>query len=208
MAKIVTIYEYVHSEVPTASRALVLQQIRNAAIEFFEQSMAWQEVIGPLRVVKGRRLYELTPESCDAVIHKLLLLKRRGTEQDSGEGVEQRTDIDFVMKSRDTIELCVEPPDSVSKALRATVALRPAREATTLPDEQFDVWYEAIAAGAKYRLMRMGNVAWRDRELAKEYQLEFYNEVRRAQGEWRKNYTNKNLINTFQLGQRNNAFVV
>jgi hypothetical protein len=208
MAEMLQIYDYIHAEVPTASRALVLQNIRNSAVEFFEQSLAWQEVIGPLRVIKGKRTYELVPEDCDAVIHKIILLKRRGTNQDPGEGNTQRVDIDFVMKERDVVELCVEPTDSVNRALRATVALRPYRHASTLPDNQFETWYEAIAAGAKYRLMRMSKVAWSDRDLAKEYQREFFNEVRRAQGEWRKGYTNKNLINTFQVGQRNNAFVV
>jgi hypothetical protein len=71
------------------------------------------------------------------------------------------------------------------------VAVVPTRAADTYPDEILEDWMEAIAFGAKYRLMAMQRKKWTTGTGSQVNQTYFRQEIGKAKQTWRKNRSSK-----------------
>ncbi len=172
-------YPLVITECPGVPIILANEHIRNAAIQFCEESRIWIEMQTPYAVVAATpdvtfatvtdgRVHEirsatwngypidpLTREWCDIWRPQW----RPGITpvvQGAVEGVTQLNDT--------TCRLVLAP--AANGTLILEVALKPTQTAATLPDILFNEYKEVIAAGANARLQAMNDVPWRNLEQA------------------------------------------
>lgn len=210
MADLKQLREDVHAEVNTALPILVDQKIVSAAREFCKSSLIWQEWLDPITQVVDIDEYELEPDSCcDAEIERIIDVKIKNDQSDRLTNT-RSSDFERELngKKRNLLQLVCKPTSTKAGVINVKVALRPKRGATTIDDEVFDSWYDSIASGAKWYLMRMPNKSWSDRTLALEYRNLFYDDIRRAQAYWRKEFSQKNLKTFSRERTIHNSFVV
>lgn len=166
--------------VPGVPTPMAISALRGACIEFCTDTLYWQESLDaelvsaedlPLQVavpsgavlqqvltcrVDGRRVGVVTHDVLDGV-----------TDWDTQRGAPSS----FYMADMYSIGLYPLPDAPVM--VKARVALRPSQEASGVPDTVYQFWLDAIAAGAKARLMEMPNVGWSNPPLAKYFAAQF-----------------------------------
>jgi hypothetical protein len=172
-------------EVMNCPRAVIVQAIRDTAIEFCEQTKAWQEIQDKYPVGGGLMLNEFvtdpgvkvyqvraaemendirlpirTPEWCDEAYPGW----RKGTV----------TGLPGVLTQLDPEHFILLPTPIEVSYCTLSVVLKPTRDSTKGPDFLFEDYYEAICAGAKGRLMLMKGKDWTDPQAAA-VQVAFYN---------------------------------
>lgn len=79
---------------------------------------------------------------------------------------EDATDPDECLVQIDNTEFLLVPKPSAGHVIRVEVVLKPTIAATTFPDELLNRYGEAIAAGAKCRLLMVPGQAWTNPKLA------------------------------------------
>jgi hypothetical protein len=156
---------YVNQYVPDAGEFVVLDAIKQAAIEFCERTFVWQYNVPAIDVVAGTNTYLIaTPPETKSVgviaayyDQSLLIPKspdeladiyRMGDWQQVSGGPQYITRI---IKP----ELILVPNPSVSNPgfLHIKTAIAPTRDSTGLSSEIFEQYVEAIAWGARSRLL-------------------------------------------------------
>ena len=80
----------------------------------------------------------------------------------------------------DNISFTVWPAPAVNCTLTYRYSLRPTETAATLPDMVYNIYAEAIVAGAKAKLLALPDKAWTNDKLAMQHQAEFRNRINRA----------------------------
>ena len=83
----------------------------------------------------------------------------------------------FVALSHKEVRLDRIPEQTDVRALQALVALTPKRDAIEVPDFLYGDWLEAIAHGARYRLMAIPGKPWTNHDLALFYMREFDKQI-------------------------------
>lgn len=158
---------------PTLS---VERELRNAAIQFFEESRAWSAVMDPIRVAAGEADVELEsdePRQIDLVRLETAWcdgrkLDVRSVDEMDASTRENWTERDGVPHSliqlvSGVMFLYPTPSEAVIVTLRAT--LRPAATATEIPDTMMK-YRETIRQGAMARLLAYPGQPWTAPDMA------------------------------------------
>jgi hypothetical protein len=146
---------------PGCSEPFAAQALLTSAIEFCENSQVLRIDLDPISTVEGQPGYTLGTANADLAITRVLGVTLDGHAL-SGimaealrepPAMKARPTSFYVNTSAGDFELRLAPlPDDVY-TLVANVALRPARDATTLHDDLYDLWIDPLVAGALHRCM-------------------------------------------------------
>lgn len=211
MTDISSLCSRVTPELTGCPDVVAIEYLRDAVIEFCDRSWYWAEELSPINTVANTATYTLSAPSGESIIssiisvsHKDTVLKRRTeTEMDrliSGwkdEGGLQANS--YTSTVVNVIRLYPYPTDSVTGAIKARVALKPSRTATTIPQSIYDNYLEAIAAGAKSRLMAMTNQPWSNPAMSAYYQSIFDRGITSAKIVFVRGFNNSpiNLVSSY-----------
>lgn len=133
-------------QVRNAPRVAATNELRNAAIEFFGKTLAWQETLDPVVIAAGETDGTMTTPD-GAVISKIISVK-------NADGY----DVEYA-STRTTIT--IEAP---REALTLTVvaALKPSSLATEIPDDLAEEFGVDIAKGAIAQMKAQSGTEWFD----------------------------------------------
>lgn len=155
---------------------IAVQAVAFAAIEFCERTLCWSNALS--RSVSTRSM-ALTPED-DGLIMDVsgvtwdgMPLTPLTREQADHIRVHEPTGIPqgYYRPGPDTLTVS---PDPVSPGvLSVTLLLAPVRTATTLPRMLYDLYWDAIESGAKFRLLSQAHRPWGDPGSALFYKQQF-----------------------------------
>lgn len=144
--------------VPGCPDPMLEQEIRSAAIEFFQRTRAWIVWLDPLQAQPDEREYQLAlPEHAEVVRieratkdgQPLAVSGYRTLPADPS----RHDDTTAGLTSADRIAVWLPQPLATGVALQVQVSLMPTRSAPGVADALFSKHRAAIAEGAKYRLM-------------------------------------------------------
>jgi len=162
---------------PTAPVPLLERSVREAARAFCQRTYVWQAWLAPMPVSAAPSTYHFAlPRQAE------LLRVQRATLDDQPLAVVRTLDLarDPIQASHAGSAALVALENSTftlraprAGALQVQVALAPARTAQSLPDVLAGQWFEAIADGAKARLLTMPGVDWVNPEQAAYAQAQF-----------------------------------
>ena len=138
--------------------AVLTDAVLQAAEDFCERTWLWLEDLPPIQTVDGQTAYTVAAPTYAAILAIKSLTIDGSTAP-------------FTSSTRNRVTLVSDPgPD---KALVAEAALKPSRTAKVLPDFLYVEWQDAIAAGARFKLLDMHGAEWHQPQLADKYRLEF-----------------------------------
>ena len=162
--------------------------IRNAVIDFCNQSRVWREDAAPISLVQGTSAYTIDVSAVDpageaqiVTVHKVRLtdsniplpaLPLQYADDFITQTAEQRPEW-FYCKSPPQIVFGPAAPDAAYTTAELKVVLKPTRDATQAPDFIYNDWLEEIAHGAKYRLMAMEGRPWAAVDMVSYHRREF-----------------------------------
>lgn len=170
--------DYILPDVPGCPSPVASRAALRAATDFLSRSQAWVEVQDPIAVVANQQEYELDAPSGARVIDVLAIHTRAGelmpltldqlprvyADWQTVEGnvpAHYTRGFDFT-----TFRVYPKPTEPNGETLRVQAVYTLRDTATAIPDEIVRMYGEAIASGAKERLMTMPGVAWKDLQLA------------------------------------------
>jgi hypothetical protein len=156
-----------------APQPLIEQAVVDAAISFCEDSLAMREIQTTTATVATQASYTL-PGATDQEVCRVLnvWVNNRWIPPASADSVDysdarssQPTGY-YTTRVNSVMKLVLVPiPDAVY-SLQVEVAYRPLRTATTLQDEIFNQWVDAITKGASGRLMQIPGQSYSDSSTA------------------------------------------
>ena len=156
---------------------IVKQHLRNAAIEFCQRTALWHQELAVISVVQDQYTYDLTgtltTDEAISGINYAYLTETDGetplnvTTEDEMNAhilvwqVNTATKPDTIMML-DTVNCRLYPiPEvAIANSLVVGLILKPSRASTGVPDWIYEQYAEAIAHGAKARLMGMKGRSW------------------------------------------------
>lgn len=152
-------YDLIAPDLPGCSFAAMDIALRQAAIAFCEQSLAWKYTHPDISVVAATATYPFVPPT-QAVVHAITYAEFDGTAIDCKTG-ETNIPIDDWRNTTGTpeyvlggaTELTLVPTPDVAGTLSLEVALKPSPTGTGIDDDIFNEYREAIIHGALARLM-------------------------------------------------------
>lgn len=165
-------YDYAVPHLPGCPYAALDSALRQAAIDFCEQSLAWQYNHPDIAVVPATSEYPFVPPA-DAVVHAITYADFDGKEiaaYTSTQGLRiwdwrhQTGTPAYVLGG--TTALTLVPTPDVAGTLKLTVALKPSVDAPGLDNAIFNEYREAIVHGALARLMLSPKKPYGDPQLA------------------------------------------
>lgn len=166
---------FVQVDVPGCPRALMLDAIRQAVIEFCQDSMFWRLRMDPMTTQANVNQYELdTPSYTTIVSVRSLVYDGRALEErnvddmdnhDPSWRTKQGTPYAYAFLDPNTVILSTTPTDTGIE-FNATIALKPTQDSVWCDDSIFEEYRDAITAGACARLMLSANKAWSNPQLA------------------------------------------
>lgn len=196
MKAFTTLYDEVVPEVPGAELALVLYHIKQACREFCQRSLYAREVLAPIDVVASTATYTATPSApsdfeVGSVVEARILvdsalrqLSPRAPRQLDAEVPNWDTQtgqpIYYTQRATNTVTLAPIPAASITAGLVLTIAKVPLAAGGGIDDDLYAKFLTGLAAGAKYRLMRMGKKPWSDANMAGYYERVFNTEIAAA----------------------------
>lgn len=159
-------------EVPGCSDPLARQMVLDAAGEFCQRTLAWDELADPVSLVDGERNYDIdAPTGARAFVVRDVWVDARQLKPVTMAELQSvlpawrtatSTDPLFYNAALDREQLSVFPTPlgASGSQMVMRVALMPKSGATTLPDFLGTYYMDAITAGAKARLMAIPNQAF------------------------------------------------
>jgi len=161
--------DYVMPDVPGCTTQLAEHEIRNACIEFCENSLILQRDHDPVTIVAGIVDYDLEPPT-GTLVTRVMKAWYKGTElvQSAPDNINKsevynrlftgadvsRSDPQRILqKDERTFTVYPIPQETATNSLTLRIALKPTRSSTTVDDVIFEDYAEAIGSGAKARLM-------------------------------------------------------
>ena len=172
---------------------VVVQAVRNAAIQFCERTRVLQTNLEPMDVTAEVAVYDFQPDIGYKVVDIMeawygdqLLIPKAVEELTRIYRTSNWNDLDgnpyYYFRSR-TQEITLVPYPRVSELakLKLRVSLTPARDADTIDSEIYERYYEFISLGARARLYDTANQPYYDPKAAQVYLKRFsdaMNEVR------------------------------
>jgi hypothetical protein len=173
-----------------ATEGLVRCELNAAVREFYLQSNAWREQIGPYNIYQGQDVVWLNPVDAYSMVtyvrgawiedpetgRKVLQpMTIRNTDNAPGDITHYSTPDPYVLR------LWRMPEESMGAVLWIDATLAPLPDATRLPNIAASHHFEPILEGALSRLLAMPNRPWSDPALGMRYSQTF----RRRCVEWR-----------------------
>lgn len=141
---------------PLAQQALV-----DAAIEFCETTQLIQETLTPIDVTAGVGSYDLTPES-RSEISRVVRVTYDGYRLGALATLDGVYQLEYTAKpvyfytdvvdEQMVLQLYPAPDETKTDALSVRAAVRPRRDATSLPTLLYERWVDAMVDGALARL--------------------------------------------------------
>ena len=142
--------------------AVLRDAIVQAAEDFCERTWIWRGEAVTQDTVEGQDVYVIEPDLEEGV--GAAVLSVYDVQLDGGSA-------SVTTPTRDTVRFWQAPQAGVE--LTAKVVLKPARDSQNLPDFLHAEWQDAIAAGARYKLLDMAGSEWFQPQLSDKYRLEF-----------------------------------
>lgn len=142
---------------PGLVRAVAKREFMLACREFFEQSFAWREVLGPSSVVAGTASYPQSPVSADILVAGILSVEYGGrslyprSRKPAGEVLTGLPD-SYYIDNVSTVVLCPTPLADAASVLNVYVALTPNLTSLVLPDIADTLFRDALLDGVLARL--------------------------------------------------------
>jgi hypothetical protein len=172
-------YDLVVPDLPGCPFAAVDSALRQAAITFCEQSLAWEYVHPSVSVVAGTAAYAFIPPA-GAVVHAITYAELDDKEIESHVGESciriarwrhQTGTPEYILGGPAFLTLVPEP--CADGTLAMVVALKPAPSSTGVDDTQYNEHREAIVHGAMARLMSSPKKPYTDPQLAQHHAQQF-----------------------------------
>ena len=154
---------------PGCSEPLVNQVLVNAAIEFCDGSMVLRQNLEAFDTVAGVTQYDLEPPSGQHDINRVMGVSLDGKELSPGMAEIVRNDLPtdnakprafYTDRTDSTFTLRLTPPPDDVYSVVVAVTLRPARAATLLDDDLYNIWIDPIVSGAIARAMMVPDQAF------------------------------------------------
>jgi hypothetical protein len=188
-------YDLVLPDVPGAPPSAVDVALRQAAIAFAEQSLAWRYNHPDIAVTSGTAQYAFVPPD-QAVVHAIHYAAFNGSEIATRVDESSVTIYDWRNQTGTpeyvfggAISLTLVPTPDADGVLTLEVILKPSADATGIDDSIFDEFREAIAHGALSRLMLSPKKPYTDPALAAYHQQQFTIKTAAAGMRAARNYT-------------------
>lgn len=193
-------------DVAACPEPVALNAVRHALEEFCRKSLWWTADIDPIDVVAGVHTYDLVSPVLDTVVAGIQRIAHDGHKLDpiSEDQLDNEwprvvtlypslnttratpwdqvtSDIAqvFLQPTPRTVRLLGIPTADLAGGITAKVGIAPTAESTEVDDILAD-YREAIANGAKYRLLMQPNKEWTDRDGAPAYKTLFDEKVSEA----------------------------
>lgn len=176
--KVEDFLKYVLPEVPGAPDEIASRAVVLATDEFLRNTLAWEIISDPIDLVAGERDYDME------VVPGALALTIRSVWTRNGElkpvtmselqdrlpdwQVAQGTEPRFynMVKGFGTLSVYPTPIEPFTSQLTFHSVYTIKKTSTTIPDDIVEQYLDAIASGAKARLMIMPGVSWSNPQLA------------------------------------------
>jgi hypothetical protein len=175
-----------------ATPATITSELQAAVREFYLQSNAWREQVGPYNVYAGADLVWLNP--VDAYSSVLYIHNAWLDLPDDGgtipleaytvrptDGREDSRPLGYSTPDPYVLRLYPKPTENLGQCLWVDATLVPLPDATRLPNIAASHHYEPILEGALSRLLVMPNKPWTDPVMGMAYRQQF----RRRCVQWR-----------------------
>src|SRR5690348_13008844 len=169
-------YDLILPDVPGCPFAMADIALRQSAISFCEQSLAWKYEHPPIPVVPSTAQYALVPPD-GAAIHVLSYAALDGRELNSGmptaelDTLRNSDGMSRYFLTGASIELI--PAPDFSGILRLAAVLKPSPSAADIDESVFDEYRQAIAHGALARLMLSPRKPYTNAQLAQYHAQQF-----------------------------------
>jgi hypothetical protein len=156
---------------PGCPEPMVDQVLVNSAIEFAEASLTIRQNLDSFRTVVGKVEYDLDPPTKYHDINRVMGVTLNGKELQPGLFEAIRNDLPtavaiprgfYTDRTDNTFTLRLAPPPDGSYPVVVAVTLRPARAATQLDDDLFNIWIDPVVSGAIGRAMQIPNQPFTD----------------------------------------------
>jgi hypothetical protein len=173
------LYDLVTPDLPGCPFAAVNSALRQSAIAFCEQSLAWKEEHPPVAVRAATAEYAFIPPT-GAAVHAITYAQLNGKEISSHTGElhsatkdwrNQTGTPEYVLGGTSSLRLVPEP--DAAGTLTMTVALKPSASAAGIDEGLFNEYREAIVHGALARLMLSPRKPYTNTQLAQYHQQQF-----------------------------------
>jgi hypothetical protein len=194
-------YPYVLSECDRVMLDVADLYIRQAAIEFCEETAVYTADHDPITLIKGISEYDLDPpeSETDIVLVKKAWVGDAQIEYVSQDTLNQRPvywpgetaprPTAFTQQTQTSLIVFPKPTESLTNGMKLKVVLRPTLTATGIADWVGSKYVQEISAGAKAMLMDMVNKPWTSHEGAAKYRAQFEAAKTRATIEGQRSFT-------------------
>lgn len=185
-------------EVPGCPLAVAEDAVREAAIEFCEKGWAWIYTHPALTSVINVGTYAFTPPTGSLVSRVLqawyekrqLVAKTADQLSELYENWTTQTGSPqyTVQDNEESLIIVPMPTVGVADAIRMRVVLRPTRASTDIETRIYEYHLDAIAMGAKAKLMMMSDKPWANPKMAPAYMAIFEEKIDAARYKAQKGY--------------------
>ena len=186
-------YPDLYPLVPGCSDVLVENAILNATIEFATKSTAIHYEMDAVSVVSGTNEYQFEPPAdseiaaivsgnMDGDVLSILSAKLANYRYPRHREFNGRPEA-ILRLDNSNFRLYPTPDTSFPSGLYLTVALKPTRTATSVPDIVYEEFKDAIIYGSAYRLMAMPNKDWTNNQKSSYYRALFDEQIQMAKRE-------------------------
>lgn len=181
MSTLASLLSRVHDEIPAAPELLALRALVDATKEFCVRTHYWRGTVASTRIGNGAK-YLLQPGT-GVQVAALLDVRMNGRWLEPvapfdrrmyPHGGEPRA---FAQWTPAMIELDIEPAEGTTLDINAALTLSQGATGEEVPAEMVDEYGEAIAAGAKMRLLRQNGQPWHDPDASTGYAGQYYNAI-------------------------------
>jgi hypothetical protein len=192
-------YDFIASDLPGCPFAAIDIALKQSAIDFCSQSLAWRYNHPDIEVTSGTAQYAFVPPA-EAVVHAIHYAAWNGDEIATRVDESNVTIYDwrndtgtprFVFGGATSLTLVPTPDADGTLALE--VILKPAPDATGVDDSIFNEFREAIVRGALSRLMLSPKKPYSNPTLAAYHQQQFTVKTAAAGTRSARNYTRSPL---------------
>ncbi len=149
---------------PGCPEPLAAQVLVSAAIEFCDSSLVLRQNLDTFKTFSGQVQYDLDPPTAQHDINRVLGVTLDGKELVAGMTEAIRGDLPtapakprgfYTDRTDSVFTLMLSPPPDGAYDVVVNVALSPARAASQLDDDLYNVWVEPIVASAIARAMQI-----------------------------------------------------
>lgn len=190
MATIQTLLSRVHDEFPSVPKQVALRALSDATKEFCTRTHAWQGAIDNIRLRAGQNQYDVETDSGVLVValkdvrldgNKVSPLATELDRLRSG-AISEDTPVGYIQVSPMAIQVVPTPDADGELQVIAALTLKLGNTTANVSDSVLDEYGEAIASGAKMRLVRRAAQPWYAPDAATGYGAVFYAAITQAKG--------------------------